>query len=62
MDMSKCNIGTHGFPDYIGAHEPAIVHRTGGPSAELKNVCGKCGRFICKVDAVWVVDEARESE
>lgn len=27
-------------------HDPVILHRTGGPSAELVNICGICGENI----------------
>ncbi len=60
MPESRCNIGTYAYPDYIGTHEPAIVHRTGGQSAETHNTCGKCGRFIVKVDDAWVINKERE--
>lgn len=42
-------------------HQPIIRHRSGGDSAELKNFCGVCGRFITKVDGDWIVDCTREA-
>ena len=45
-----------------GQHSPLIVHRTGGPSADLKNTCSLCGRMIQRVNGVWVIDEEREAK
>lgn len=44
----------------IGDHIPAIVHRCGGPSAELHNTCGKCGRMILNLAGTWILDVCRE--
>ncbi len=41
---------------------PAIIHRTGGPSAEQQNTCGKCGRTIYNRSGVWAIDIDREQE
>lgn len=44
----------------VGMHDPVIVHRTGGPSAKVKNFCGKCGRKIQNINGVWMLDQERE--
>jgi len=44
-----------------GCHIPVIVHRTGGPSADLKNTCGKCGRMIQRENGVWVIEREAQS-
>lgn len=37
-------------------HVPAILHRTGGPSAEDQNVCAKCGDVIYRTkDGKWSI-------
>jgi len=42
-------------------HVPVIIHRTGGPSVDLKNTCAKCGRMIQRENSVWVIDLEREA-
>jgi hypothetical protein len=49
-------------PCAVGDHVPAIVHRSGGPSAELHNTCGKCGRMILNLAGTWILDVCREEE
>lgn len=35
-------------------HKPIILHRTGGPTADERNVCSKCGDVIVRVSDVWI--------
>lgn len=52
------------IPVCEGAHVPAIIHRTGGASATLINVCAQCGRQIRNIGdnghEMWVIDLERE--
>ncbi len=46
---------------HVCGHAPAILHRTGGASAEEQNTCGKCGRMIRTIGGAWVTDYEREN-
>ena len=44
-------------------HLPAVVHRTGGPSASKLNCCGICGSYIVlKDDVYWIAITEEEAE
>src|SRR4051812_34897988 len=48
-------------PCPAGEHEPAIVHRTGGKSANTHNRCGKCGRAIVRAEGLpWRLETPEE--
>jgi len=56
----ECVETGHVNPCAVTGHGPMIVHRTGGPSVQLKNTCGKCGHMIQNVNGVWMLDPKRE--
>ena len=72
MSRGVVNVGTLevGLPAEcpIGQHTPAIVHRSGGHSALVVNVCGKCGREIQRQteaggpDDPWLTEEQHAAE
>jgi hypothetical protein len=39
----------------ICKHVPVILHRSGGPSAQERNVCGKCGQVIYRDGERWTI-------
>src|SRR5579864_882834 len=46
---------TGGLQNRTCLHIPAILHRTGGPSADLKNVCARCGDVIYRDGDRWSI-------
>lgn len=52
----KGSMPDNDLPCTVGAHEAAIIHRTGGLPADQFNTCRKCGREIYLIGSTWVLD------